>query len=155
MVSKMKRLFLLLIGICILLIPTKEQTSTVALLNNDEPNMIVNEYLINCENENIHTKNITDYIKEDSIIYIEPYINPIYQNKIENKAYEFINQNFDTNIQKFTDFYLSKIKEYSNSDYNQMYINGIKLNKIKAYLSKQELQQLIKKYPKLTYTISN
>ena len=134
---------------CMFLKSNQEEVQPIALIEDEN---IVGEYVIDCEKERLSTKNITNYFDKQIIQKIIPYINPIYQEKLKDIEYEINNQNFDTSIQKLTVDYLNKIKEYSITDYNTMYINGIKVKQVQIQVSTQQLKDIIKKYPNLTYT---
>ena len=92
---------------------------------------------------NLSTGNFLNYFSDIDVIRIYPYINPIYKNSLGDVSYEIDGLDLETNIERFRRNYLSLIKKNSYLDYNYLYVNGININRVDAYLSDVQLSNLI------------
>lgn len=140
-------LLIIFITILITFIPTAKTISVYSEIEND-----FNYIDLDISNCNINTNNFNEYIDDLKIIKIKPDINKIYENKINIKEYEFnVVYNNLTNIKKFKDYFVKQLKGYNTDN---MIIDGIKINNIVAYMSKEELNNLNKKCQnKINYKI--
>ena len=121
--------------------------------NNMLDNQIYNIFFLNLEEYNITTKNFESYFKNDDIISITPYVNPIYKKKINsNLKYNFKHTSIFQNITNFERYYEKVIKESGYiKDLSMISYEGIKINEICLYEKVEIVNELLKKYPKIKY----
>lgn len=118
----------------------KEKTSlTFSTINNDYA-----FYILEFHSQNISTNNFNDYFMDIDVIWIEPYINPLY-NHIKTK-YQF------KNINSFKNEFISLLARNGlHSEALNLKIEGIKIKKIKVYSSESDIQNL--KIENMTFDI--
>ncbi len=105
---------------------------------------------------NLNTFNIINYFNDFDIqiLGIYPKINPLYENKVKNKLkyYSFEKGDLSNNVNRFTEYYLSILSNLGlNGEKEKIYLNGIKILKVKVYASNQELSRFMKRYSNMTY----
>lgn len=90
------------------------------------------QYLLTNFNPKINTKNINEYIKQENIKEIIPYINPIYKEKIKHEFSTYINDNTLNNLlEKFIYDYSNILEKYTIKKDNIYYqINGYPIESI-------------------------
>lgn len=131
MVKFMKKI--LILAICIfLLLNFKEDKIITAFNENEEYSFYILEFL----NKNISTNNFDKYFSNLNVIWIEPYINELYADRIK-KRYQF------DNLNKFKSKYLEILIDngYRNEAVN-LKLEGIKIKKIKLYASNKIVENL-------------
>ena len=131
MVKFMKQI--LILAICIfLLLNFKEDKIITAFNENEEYSFYILEFL----NKNISTNNFDKYFSNLNVIWIEPYINELYADRIK-KRYQF------DNLNKFKSKYLEILIDngYRNEAIN-LKLEGIKIKKIKLYASNKIVENL-------------
>jgi len=114
-------------------------------------------YYLDFRKVNLNTNNFNDYFNNNNmdIIKIEPYVNPIYKDKIKNLNYLFDYYSNESNIKKFKERYLKEIKNNNYiDDYNKYLINGIKIEMVKVYSNYKEILELISLNNKIKYTFT-
>lgn len=111
-----------------------------------------NVYYLSLEEENITTHNLNTIITSDmTIISINPYVNPIYSNKI-NLKYTFENISYKKNIRNFIRYYKDTInKSGINDDLNYIDIDGIKINEMEVYAKGSDIVNMIYSNPYIKY----
>ena len=126
--------------------------SFFSLVLNDEEDIIpvfdngieeYNIYVLDLSKEQVTTNNITNYFDDIKILEIYPYINPIYKKFIK-KSYTF-NTSISTkkNISNFIVEYMNQLKQNAlTSEMVLFNLNGIKIDKIKVYTSKNQINKL-------------
>ena len=131
MVKFMKKI--LILAICIfLLLNFKEDKIITAFNENEEYSFYILEFL----NKNISTNNFDKYFSNLNVLWIEPYINELYADRIK-KRYQF------DNLNKFKSKYLEILIDngYRNEAIN-LKLEGIKIKKIKLYASNKIVENL-------------
>ena len=131
MVKFMKKI--LILAICIfLLLNFKEDKIITAFNENEEYSFYILEFL----NKNISTNNFDKYFSNLNVIWIEPYINELYADRIK-KRYKL------DNLNKFKSKYLEILIDngYRNEAIN-LKLEGIKIKKIKLYASNKIVENL-------------
>ena len=139
--------FTIIFLLCIfLLLITSKKSNLLPVF--DEEYDYYDMYILDLSKENINTKNILNYFDNMKIIEMYPYINPIYKNVIKLSNYKFnVVLSKKKNISLFLNEYLKKLEENSLKEEIIKYsINGIKINKIKVYASKKNINNLINNY---------
>lgn len=139
--------FTIIFLLCIfLLLITSKKSNLLPVF--DEEYDYYDMYILDLSKENINTKNILNYFDNMKIIEMYPYINPIYKNVIKLSNYKFnVVLSNKKNISLFLNEYLKKLEENSLKEEIIKYsINGIKINKIKVYASKKNINNLINNY---------
>lgn len=140
----MKKILLLFFLIIMISCYNKEKTETVF-----NENVIDNNYNItylDVSNMNITTKNY-DEIKDLNIIGVFYKINDLHQNLFKSNYYPFRDNNIENNLNDLNDYYMNILKK--NNLITEQYkinIQGIKITKIKVYISNKDKTTLIKKY---------
>ena len=101
-------------------------------------------YILTFKNKNISTKNFNNYFNEIDTIWVEPYINDLY-NKLGNYRYSFEYLSCQENINKMLNMF---IKKFENSNYKsqilKIKIDGLLINKIMIYSNNSEIEKLTK-----------
>lgn len=95
---------------------------------------------------NISTNNFLNYFKNMKIIWIKPKINILYENNIKKyKKYYFKQISNEKNIKIFKNEYINYINKlgYKNEAL-KLQTSGIMIEKIKIYLTKEELSYIKK-----------
>jgi len=139
MVNVMKKyiISLLIIFLFSLTIDKKEQTMLV--FNETWEHAI---YILEFPNQNVSTNNIKlfDNVK---IIWIKPYINNIYKNKLNYKVYYFEDISQEENINKFKNQFIDLL--YINgyrTDAMNYKVSGIKIEKMKVYCNEDDIRNI-------------
>ena len=158
MVNYMKKglivlaVFLTLFGIY--KIRNREETAPVVLQENVMFNLEdYNVFYLNLEEEDINSSNLSKYITSDmTIISINPFINPIYSEKIGSLKYKFTTESYKKNMSNFIKYYKKSIKDYGFlDDLSYIDVNGIKLNEIEIYARGSDIVNFIYQKPKTKY----
>lgn len=99
-------------------------------------------YILEFPNLNISTNNINKF-ENIKIIWIKPYINKIYKDKIKYNVYYFEDISLNSNINKFTNKFIDLLQKngYINDALNYK-ISGIRINKMKVYCNETTLINL-------------
>lgn len=135
---------------------------TILIFNNDGKILTVGNVLETNINDtqiiyliipNLNTKNINKYFSDDNnIIGIFPYVNPIYRSKLGDMFYNFKKKSLSDNIKDFTKYYKEILgKNNFNNDLIMIDYKGINIEKIKLYMSGEELELFVKKCNKCRY----
>jgi len=118
-------------------------------INNEETKLVFNDieeeysmYILQFPNLNMSTNNI-NLFKNIKIIWIKPYINNIYINKLNYKVYYFEDISLDENIAKFKNQFIDLlyINGYRNDAMN-FKISGIKIEKMKVYCKEEDIKSI-------------
>lgn len=117
----------------------KEIIPTFNAVNNDS-----SFYILEFKGQNISTNNFDDYFKNIDVIWIEPYINPLY--KQVKTRYQF--KNINDFKQEFVNLLIKK--GYRSNALN-LKISGIKIKKMKVYSSESTIRNL--KIENMTFDI--
>lgn len=138
----MKKLILLFF-LLILLSSKQEITEPVSITDSND--------IVCITVENLNHKNMIKKLQGIELFYIQPYVSPIYQNKLMNlKKYPFYESITTLNVSVFAQYYLDTLKQNGYiQDYYQYYVHGIPIEKV--FLEKNEF--LMKIYHKIKYTI--
>lgn len=94
----------------------------------------------------LNTNNFTNYFDNSiEIIGIYPKINLIYQKKIGNMFYTFDKVNIKQNINSFSKYFKNVLEKYNfNNDLILINYNGINIDKVKLYISSDDLNKFMK-----------
>ena len=135
----MKKIVLLLLS-CFLYIGLKKENVTMVFNDgNNEYSM----YILEFPNLNISTNNIQKIFENIKIIWIEPYVNLLYKDKLNYKKYYFEEISLKENINKFIKYYKNLL---NNNNYNIDAINiditGLKIIKMQVYCKEQDIINL-------------
>ncbi len=105
---------------------------------------------------NLNTENFLDYFDNDDIdiLKIEPYINPVYKNKIDFDTYLFNYSSKKNNIKIFKNIYLEKIKNINYDDYCFYRIKGVKIDLVKVYSTEENIKKILKKNKNVKYVFN-
>lgn len=126
-----------------------EITTTPFLLQNKN---VYNDIYLNIEDLNLTTKNY-NFLTDLSIIGVFYKVSPLHQKLFPINYYQFKSSNLDNEIHNLEQEYINKLQNNALEDEaNKIYIKGLKLKKIKVYISNEELYYLLKKYPQITYS---
>ena len=142
----MKKFILLFFLLFIIfLLFKKDNIETVSYLDIEENNILCLEV------KDLSDKNILLKLNNTQILYINPYINPLYKERLNYlKKYTFLEKINENSVRKFTKYYLNELKNHGfQKDYYQLSFYGIPIQKI--YLQKDELKEEIKH--KIEYTV--
>ena len=148
----MKKIVIILVLLCILFIINKKET-IISVFNSDDQYDI---YYLDFRDSNLNTDNFLDYFDNINIdvLKIEPYINPLYKDKFNLDEYLFNYSGKGNNIKKFKDKYLEELKQINYSDYTSCIINGIKINMVKVFTTKEEIKKIIKNNKNVKYVFN-
>lgn len=145
----MKKIF---ISISILLLVTgcfKKDTLIVQVFDYNEEEVLTANIFISGLNTNNFKNYFTNEIK---IIGIYPKVNAIYKNKVGNLYYSFSKNTIDENIISFKKYYKSILEKNNfKNDLILLDYNGISLEKVKVFLSYEELAKILDKCNKCFY----
>lgn len=137
----MKKYFVILLVILVLslIFNTKEEVQFVFNEQDNEYSM----YILEFPNQNVSTNNIENIFEDIKIIWLEPFINVLYKDKLDYKIYYFEDISLKQNIVKFKNNVINKLQ---NSNYKQDAINyqilGIKINRMKVYCTEDDILNL-------------
>lgn len=137
-----------------ILLSAKEETLLVANTLDDVDNGIQIVYLTI---PNLTTKNIENYFDDNnSIIGIYPKINTLYDKKIGETFYTFNNTvSISSNINNFIKFYKQKLKSNNfTKDIAAIDYNGVIIDKVKIYMTKDEIDNFLKNCLNCNYSFS-
>lgn len=131
MVKFMKKIFIL--AICIFLLLNFKENKTITTFKEDsEYSFYVLEFL----NKNISTNNFDRYFAGLNVIWIEPYINELYADRIKSR-YQF------DSLDKFKSKYLDiLINNGYRTEALKLKLEGIKIKRIKLYASNIDISKL-------------
>ena len=145
----MKKLIIFLILLSIIFfIDKKEKIIDVFNENN-----YYEIYYLDFRNTNLTTNNFIEYFnnKNIDILKIQPYINPIYRNKISFYEYQFDYSGINSNIKKLKDKYLSELKIINYDEYVKYRISGIKIDMVKVYAREEDIIKILNKDKSVKY----
>jgi len=120
-------------------------------LNLKENNiMVFNEYnneygmyVLEFPNYNISTNNLENKFRDIKIIWLEPYVNILYKEKLGYKRYYFEEISLSENINRFKSYYITKLNNYNyNLDAINYQISGIKIIRMKIYSNEDNIKKL-------------
>ncbi len=126
---------------------------TLIALTNREGIMVVNSELDSTEMMNVlltipglNTNNFSDYFDGSiEIVGIYPKVNTLYKNKIGNMYYQFNKNNIKQDIINFSKYYKSILeKNKFNNDLILINYNGISIDKVKVYISGDDLDSFMR-----------
>lgn len=92
-------------------------------------------YILEFQSHNVSTNNFNKYFENINVIWVEPYINPLYK-QIKT---QYLFKDISTFKKEFTD---SLISQGYHSDALNLKIEGIKIKKMKVYSSERDIQNL-------------
>ena len=146
----MKKYYILFILILIIIF-TVDNESVMPVFNENDYDI----YYLDFRNTNLNTNNFNDYFNEEiDILKISPYINPIYKNKFSFDEYLFNYSSINNNIKIFKEKYLNELKKYNYDDYNYSLIYGIKIDMVKVYSNKKNINNLLNKDKNVKYVFN-
>lgn len=126
-----------------------ELTTTHALLQNKN---IYNDIYLNIEQLNLTTKNY-NFLNDLSIIGVFYKISPLHQKLFPTNYYAFRSYNVDNELYNLEQQYITKLRDNAlDGEANKVYISGLRLKKIKVYISNEQLYYLLEKYKQITYS---
>ena len=148
----MKKFYFILILLIIIFLFNKSE-KVIAVFGENNYYEI---YYLDFRDSNLNTNNFLEYFNNENIdvLKIEPYINPIYKNKIEFDEYLFDYTSKSNNIKRFKETFLKKLKLINYDDYIKNNINGIKINMVKVYSNEKEIIKLLKKDKNVKYVFN-
>ena len=148
----MKKIIVIFILLMIVFIINKSETIVSVFNDND----IYDIYYLNFKDTNLNTNNFLDYFDNINIdvLKIEPYINPLYINKFTFDEYLFNYSGKSNNIKKFKEKYLEELKQINYDEYIKYSINGIKINMVKVFTSKEEINKIVKNDKNVKYVFN-
>ena len=148
----MKKIIILLVLLCVIFIINKKET-IISVFNNDDQYEI---YYLDFRDSNLTTNNFLDYFDNINIdvLKIEPYINPLYKDKFSFDEYLFNYSGKSNNIKKFKTKYLEELKQINYKDYTSCIINGIKINMVKVFTTKEEIKAITKSIENVKYVFN-
>lgn len=93
-------------------------------------------------------------IKNLEIIGVYYEIPELYFKIFKTNYYEFKTPNIDKNMNSLNEYYLNNLKQNNLiKEQNKIYINGIKLKKVKTYISNEQLYEFLKNDHNVTYSL--
>lgn len=92
-------------------------------------------YVLEFQSHNVSTNNFNKYFENINVIWVEPYINPLYK-QIKT---QYLFKDISTFKKEFTDFL---IKKGYRSEALNLKIEGIKIKKMKVYSSERNIKNL-------------
>ena len=111
---------------------SKEKIVTTFNINN---NNNYSFYVLEFQSHNVSTNNFNKYFENINVIWVEPYINPLYK-QIKT---QYLFKDISTFKKEFTDFL---IKKGYRSEALNLKIEGIKIKKMKVYSSERNIKNL-------------
>ncbi len=144
----MKKIIILFLSIIIIFSISKASTKEV--FNEYDYNI----YYLDFREANLTTENFNEYFNNIDILKISPYINPIYKNKFKFDEYLFDYSSYDNNIKKFKESFLKELKLINYSDYINCSIKGIKIDMVKVYARKSDINKIINKDKNVKYVFN-
>lgn len=136
----MKKYILFLLTIFVLSIILKQEPVMPVISYEDYEYSM---YILEFPNKNLSTNNLEDYFNDIQIIWLYPYINEIYKEKINYKKYFFEPISLDENINKFKTNYLNYLNKYGyKTDALNYQISGIKIDRIKVYSKESDIKKI-------------
>lgn len=125
-------------------------SSFILNLKQEDNIMVFNEYdndygmyILQFPNYNISTNNLENKFRNIKIIWLEPYINILYKDKLDYKKYYFEDISLKENINRFKNYFLTKLKDNNfNIEAINYQISGIKISKMKIYASEEDINKL-------------
>lgn len=143
----MKKYLVILVIVVCFFINNKEEIKPVFDYN-EEDITIVNIII-----PNLNTNNFSDYFNEQlEIIGLYPKVNILYKDKIGNMFYSFSKDGIKANITSFIKYYKSVLRK--NNFTNDLILteySGINIEKVKVYLSYEELNYFLRNCFNCTY----
>ncbi len=150
-------LFLLVISLNIVINYKKEETVSVFTDLSNETYLLQDEKTYNLVYLDISNINLTtkkyDLIKQLEIVGVYYEISELHSKLFKTNYYEFKSNNISKNMNDLNEYYLTILKQNNLVDaQNKIYINGIKLKKVKIYISNKQLYNFLKSNPQITYS---
>ncbi len=150
-------LFLLVISLNIVINYKKEETVSVFTDLSNETYLLQDEKTYNLVYLDISNINLTtkkyDLIKQLEIVGVYYEISELHSKLFKTNYYEFKSNNISKNMNDLNEYYLTILKQNNLIDaQNKIYINGIKLKKVKIYISNKQLYNFLKSNPQITYS---
>lgn len=150
-------LFLLVISLNIVINYKKEETVSVFTDVSNETYLLQDEKTYNLVYLDISNINLTtkkyDLIKQLEIVGVYYEISELHSKLFKTNYYEFKSNNISKNMNDLNEYYLTILKQNNLIDaQNKIYINGIKLKKVKIYISNKQLYNFLKSNPQITYS---
>lgn len=95
----------------------------------------------------INTKNITtknyDEISNLKVLGVYYQINPLYERFFKTNYYEFKNEDMSKDMEDLEEYYINVLDNNNlKKEVNNIIINGIKISKIKVYISDVKLEEI-------------
>lgn len=150
----MKKIILLLVFVLVFGFTfSKEETiPTINLLDNNSSSV----YIVYLTIPGLTTKNFSNYFNDTSdIIGLYPYVNPLYRAKLGNLFYRFKIGSLESNINNFTKYYKQKLVDHNfNNDLIKIEYTGINIDKVKIYLTSDEVKKIFKNCPNCSYSLT-
>lgn len=150
-------LFLLVISLNIVINYKKEETVSVFTDLSNETYLLQDEKTYNLVYLDISNINLTtkkyDLIKQLEIVGVYYEISELHSKLFKTNYYEFKSNNISKNMNDLNEYYLTILKQNNLIDaQNKIYINGIKLKKVKIYISNKQLYNFLNSNPQITYS---
>ena len=150
-------LFLLVISLNIVINYKKEETVSVFTDLSNETYLLQDEKTYNLVYLDISNINLTtkkyDLIKQLEIVGVYYEISELHSKLFKTNYYEFKSNNISKNMNDLNEYYLTILKQNNLIDAeNKIYINGIKLKKVKIYISNKQLYNFLNSNPQITYS---
>ena len=143
----MKKLLALFLFIVSIYVIYKINYQKIEPVSNTLANFSMEDYnvfYLDLTDSFITTKNMYKYFKNVDIISINPYINPIYKDKIDLRYNFQSNISLKKNITNFINHYKTSIKNKGYiDDLNYIDIDGIKIEEITIYGKGIEIYKII------------
>lgn len=157
----MKKIFILLfslvLGLNIIVNYQKEETKSVFTDLSDEIFLLQDEKTYNLVYLDVSNLNLTtkkyDLIEQLEIIGIYYEISELHSKLFKTNYYEFKSNNISKNMNDLNEYYLTILKQNNLVDaQNKIYIKGLKLKKVKIYISNKQLYNFLNSNPQITYS---
>lgn len=150
-------LFLLVISLNIVINYKKEETVSVFTDLSNETYLLQDEKTYNLVYLDISNINLTtkkyDLIKQLEIVGVYYEISELHSKLFKTNYYEFKSNNISKNMNDLNEYYLTILKQNNLVDaQNKIYIKGLKLKKVKIYISNKQLYNFLKSNPQITYS---
>lgn len=145
-------IIMMLLGLISILNMNKKKEVQLVYLDQETQDNYSAEYdifYLDFRNSNLTSNNFLKYFNKDiTVIKVYPYINPIYKNKLDKRmhSYDFSTSNLNTNLVNLNDFYINMLKKNGTStEYENVYLMGVKIDMVKIYANYIDVYQIIKK----------
>ena len=145
----MKKYYVLFLLIIIISFVVQDENTLAAFNYND----IYDIYYLDFRDTNLNTNNFNDYfnLEDIDILKISPHIEETYKSKFKFDEYLFDYSSYSNNIKKFKDYFLEQIRLINYNDYELAKVNGIKIDMVKVFTTKNIILKIINKDKNVKY----